>query len=47
MCKHNYYVLAGLFCLAASTLANAQDRFLDLDLKDVLELEITSVSKKP
>ncbi len=47
MCKHNYFVLAGLSCLMASTFANAQDRFLDLDLKDVLELEITSVSKKP
>ena len=27
--------------------AHAQDTFADLDLKDVLKLEITSVSKKP
>lgn len=47
MCKHKYLVFAGLSCLMASALANAQDRFLDLDLKDVLALEITSVSKKP
>jgi len=47
MCKHKYLVLAGLLCLVASTLAKAQDSFLDLDLNDVLALEITSVSKKP
>jgi len=47
MLKRNYFALAGLFCLVACTFANAQDSFLDLDLKDVLELEITSVSKKP
>jgi hypothetical protein len=40
-------MLAGLTWLLMYAKAHAQDTFADLDLKDVLKLEITSVSKKP
>ena len=40
-------MLAGLTWLLLCAKAHAQDTFLDLDLKGVLNLEITSVSKKP
>jgi len=40
-------MLAGLTWLLLCAKAHTQDTFLDLDLKDVLNLEITSVSKKP
>ena len=40
-------LLAGLTWLLLCANAHAQDTFADLDLKDVLNLEITSVSKKP
>ena len=40
-------MLAGLNWLLLCANAHAQDTFADLDLKDVLDLEITSVSKKP
>lgn len=47
MRKPPFRLVTGLTGLMLCAVSHAQDTFLDLDLKDVLNLEITSVSKKP
>lgn len=45
--RPNRVLVLGTLLAAASPLAFSADPFFDLDLKEVLNLEITSVSKKP
>ena len=47
MRQPKFRLVIGLSWLLLCAASQAQDTFLDLDLKDVLNLEITSVSKKP
>jgi iron complex outermembrane receptor protein len=47
MRQAQFRLFTGLSWLLVCAAAAAQDTFLELDLKDVLNVEITSVSKKP